>query len=480
MAESLKHKTFRGTIWSVVERFSVQGVSFLVMIIMARILTPDDYGLVGMLTVFIAVSQSLVDSGFSQALIRKQDRSELDNSTVFFFNIGVGIIIYLILFFSAPLIASFYKESILTPLTRLISLSVLINSFVVVQRALFIIKIDFKTQAKASLSASVISGVVGVLMAYTGFGVWAIVWYQLTNLAVNVGLLWLFSKWRPKWLYSWRSFRELFGFGSKLALSGIISTIYDNVYLIVIGKVFSASDLGYYTRAHQFANFPSSNVTSIIQRVTFPLLCTIQNDDDRLRDVYRRFLRLSAFVIFPLMIGLAAVAHPLIILVLTKKWAFSVILLQIICLNMMWYPVHAINLNLLQVKGRSDLFLKLEIWKKLMGVGILCVTVPMGLVAICWGALISSIIALVINTHYTGKLIQVGFFTQMQDLIPILIYSFLTGALVWGIVNILSNLWLQLILGIAVGILFFITITRITGSRDLRDAIGFLKEARRK
>lgn len=479
MAESLKHKTFKGTLWSVVERFSVQGISFLVMIIMARILTPDDYGLVGMLTVFIAVSQSLVDSGFSQALIRKQDRTELDNSTVFYFNIGVGIILYLLLFFCAPLIARFYKEPILIPLTRLISLSILINSFVVVQRALLTIKIDFKTQAKASVSASIASGIVGISMAYMGFGVWAIVWYQLTNLAINVGLLWAFSKWRPKWLYSWHSFRKLFGFGSKLALSGIINTIYDNVYLIVIGKFFSATDLGYYTRAYQFASFPSSNVSGIVQRVTFPILCTIQNDDNRLRYVYRRFLRLSAFIVFPLMIGLAAVAYPLVLLVLTKKWEFSALLLQIICLSMMWYPIHAINLNLLQVKGRSDLFLKLEIWKKIVGVAILCVTVPMGLVAMCWGSLASSIIALVINTYYTGKLIQVGFFTQMKDLIPTLFYSFLTGAIVWGIVNILSNLWFQLILGIAAGILFFITITRITGSRDLREAIGFLKEARR-
>lgn len=479
MSSSLKNLTVKGTIWSSVERFSVQGITFVVMIIMARILTPQDYGLVGMLTIFISISQSLVDSGFSQSLIRKQDRSEIDNSTVFYFNIGVGIILYLSLFFSAPLIARFYDEPILSPLTRLISLSVLINSFVVVQRALLTVKIDFKTQAKASFSAAVVSGIVGISMAYMGYGVWSIVWYQLSNLSVNVGLLWIFSGWRPRRVYSWESFRVLFNFGSKLAAASVIETLYRNIYLIVIGKVFKASDLGYYTRAHQFADFPSSNVSAIIQRVTFPVLCSIQNDDDRLRSIYRRFLRLSAFIVFPLMIGLAAVAHPFILIVLKEKWEFSAVLLQIICLQMMWYPIHSINLNLLQVKGRSDLFLKLEIWKKCVGVAIICVTVPFGLIAMCWGGVVNSIIALVINTHYTGKLIQVGFLTQMRDLLPALAYSLSTGLLVLVTVHLFTALWLQLTVGISSGVLFFLIITKTTNSRDLREAISFIREAKK-
>lgn len=476
MAESLKHKTLKGTIWSSVERFSVQGIAFVVMIIMARILTPEDYGLVGMVTIFIAVSQSLVDSGFSQALIRKQDRTETDNSTVFFFNIAVGLFLYLILFLCAPLIARFYDQPLLTPLTRLISLSVLINSFVVVQRALLTVKIDFKTQAKASLSAAIIAGAVGITMAYTGFGVWAIVWYQLVNLAVNVGLLWVFSRWRPRLLYSWASFRELFSFGSRLALSGIIDTLYNNIYLIVIGKVFKASDLGYYTRSSQFAQFPSSNLSAIMQRVTFPVLCTIQDDDDRLRSVYRRFLRLSAFVVFPLMCGLAGVSYPFIRLILGEKWLFSAELLQIICLSMMWYPVHAINLNLLQVKGRSDLFLRLEIVKKCLGVAVLCATVPLGLVAMCWGSLLSSILCLVINTHYTGKLIQVGILMQMRDLLPTLLYSLSMGGLVLLVVNIIPGSdWLRLASGILTGIIFFLIATTLTRSRDLQELRQLIK-----
>lgn len=473
--EGLKRKTFKGTVWSTVERFSVQFIQFAVMIVMARILTPQDYGLVGMLTIFIAVSQSLVDSGFSQALIRKQDRNETDNSTVFFFNIAVGFALYLLLFACAPLVADFYDEPLLTPLMRVISLSVVFNSFVVVQRALLTVRIDFKTQAKASFVAAITSGAVGITMVYTGFGVWSIVWFQISNLAVNAIMLWLLSGWRPRFLYSWESFRELFGFGSKLALSGIINTLYNNIYLLVIGKVFKAADLGYYTRAHQFAEFPSSNLTIIIQRVTYPVLCTMQDDDDRLRDVYRRFLRLSAFVIFPLMMGVAAVARPFILIFLKEQWLFAATLLQIICFSMMWYPIHAINLNLLQVKGRSDLFLKLEIWKKCIGVAILCLTVPFGLIAMCLGGIVGNIISLVINTYYTGKLIDVGFIKQMRDITPSFLYASSMGAVVWAVIQFVPHDGLKLIAGIAAGVTYYVLVSRMTGSRDLRELMSFVK-----
>lgn len=475
MAESLKHKTLKGTIWSSIERFSVQGVQFIVMIIMARILTPEDYGLVGMLTIFIAISQSLVDSGFSQALIRKRDRRQVDNSTVFYFNIVIGAILYLVLFFSAPSIADFYHEPQLVSITRVISLSVFINSLVVVQRALLTVEIDFKTQTKSSFTAVISSGILGIWMVYAGYGVWAIVAQQLVNLSVNAFLLWILSHWRPSLEYSWSSFRELFNFGSKLAGAGIIDTLYKNIYLIIIGKIFKASDLGFYTRAQQFSEFPSSNLTGIIQRVTFPVLCSIQDDNERLKNVYRRFLRLSAFLIFPLMIGLAAVAHPLVILLLKEQWTFTAILLQILCFNMMWYPIHAINLNLLQVKGRSDLFLKLEVYKKIIGVTVLCVTVPMGLVAMCIGSVFSSIIALVINTYYTGKLIQVGFFCQMKDLMPTLLYSLSMGIVVYGITYFISGNGLKLIAGILAGGIYFLVVTYLTGSQDRRELIAFIR-----
>ncbi len=477
--ESLKHKTVKSTVWSSIERFATQGVSFIVMIIMARILTPDDYGLVAMLTIFIAISQALVDSGFSNALIRKQDRKEIDNSTVFYFNLAISLVLYMILFFSAPLIADFYNQPTLIPITRVMAISILINGLAIIQRTILTCELDFKTQAKASFSAAVVSSIIGITMAYSGFGVWSLVAYHISSITVGAGLLWIMSKWHPQLIYSWKSFRELFGFGSKLAISSIIDTLYQNIYLLVIGKIFNASDLGYYTRASQFSQFPSSNITGILQRVTYPVLCTMQNENNRLRSVYRRFLRLSAFVVFPLMIGLAAVASPLILLLLKQQWAFTIILLQLICFSMMWYPIHAINLNLLQVKGRSDLFLRLEIIKKCIGVTILCITVPFGLVAMCAGSILSSILCLVINTYYTGKLIQVGFLMQIRDLMPTILYSLSMGAIVYGIVCILPNLWLQLIVGVTVGIAYFLIITRLTHSRDLGEAIEFIKELKR-
>ncbi len=475
MTESLKKKTVKGTLWSTVERFSVQGIIFVVMIIMARILTPADYGLVGMLTIFIAISQSLIDSGFSQALIRKQDRSEIDNSTVFYFNIGVGIILYNILFFSAPLIAKFYNEPLLIPITRTIGLSLILNSLVVVQRAILTVQLDFKTQAKASLSGAIISGVIGIWMAYSGFGVWAIVWQQISNFAVITALLWVLSKWKPIWAYSWKSFKGLFSFGSKLLASGLLDTMYRNIYLIVIGKVFKASDLGYYTRANQFADFASSNITGIFQRVTYPVLCTIQEDDKRLAEVYRKLLKTSAFVIFPLMLGLAAVASPMVITILTEKWLYSAVLLQILCFSQMWFPVHAINLNLLQVKGRSDLFLRLEIIKKIIGVAILCITLPFGLTALCWGMVANSIIALIINTHYTGKLIHLGFFAQMHDLVPILFLSGVMALAVFLTVTFIPmHTGLALAIGILEGIMLYAALAKLFHFKELSALITLL------
>lgn len=473
--ESLKQKTFHGIIWSFLERFSVQGIQFIVMIIMARMLKPDDYGLIGMLTVFLAVSQSLVDSGFSQALIRKQNRTEIDNSTVFYFNIGIGIILYGLLFVCAPLIADFYKEPSLVLIMRVVGISVFINSFVVVQRALLTTRVDFKTQAKATLIAALLSGGGGIWMAAAGYGVWSIIVQQLLNLGVNALLLWFFSSWRPTWCYSWRAFRELFGFGSKLLVSGLLETIYKNIYLIVIGRVFSASDLGYYTRAQQFSDFPSSNLTGIMQRVTFPVLCSIQDDDKRLADVYRRFLRLSAFLIFPLMMGLAAVARPLILILLKEQWLFTVILLQILCFSMMWYPVHAINLNLLQVKGRADLFLRLEIIKKVIGISILCITIPMGLVPMCVGGVFSSLMALVINTYYTGRLIHVGFVRQIRDLTPTLLLSISMGGVVYTFLHyLIGGALVQLICGVCVGVVYYFALASCFQFREWKELMNLL------
>lgn len=461
-----------GVIWSSVERFSVQGVQFVIMIIMARLLMPHDYGLIAMLSIFLAVAQSLVDSGFSQGLIRKQNRTETDNCTVFYFNLVVSVIIYVLLFAAAPLVASFYDISELCPVMRVTCLSIIINALMVVQRTVYTSALDFKTQAKASFVAAALSGIVGVAMAWVGYGVWSLVVQQLLNLSINAVMLWLMSHWFPKRLYSWRSFKELFGFGSKLMVSGLLDCIYTNIYPIVIGKVFSAVDLGQYSRAHHFSQFPSSNVTSIIQKVTYPVLCKLQDDDERLAVNYHRLLKMSAYVIFPLMMLLSAVSRPLIITLIGEKWEFCSLLLTIICFSMMWYPIHAINLNLLQVKGRSDLFLRLEIIKKIIGVSLLCITIPMGLVSLCVGSIFSSIICLAINTYYTGKLIHVGFLMQMRDLLPTLSLSLAIWLAAQAAVHFINNVYLQLAAGILAGATLFCAgsyIFRFNELSELRD-----------
>lgn len=475
MSESLKQKTAKGVLWSAIEHFSVQIIQFVLGLIMARILSPHDYGLVGMILVFTAIAQTFVNSGFSSALIRKKNIVDVDYSTAFYFNVVVGIVAYFVLFLLAPFIADFYEEPLLESLTKVIAINVFINSLGIVQFAQFSIKVDFKTQAKATTTSVFVSGIVGIWMAYAGYGVWAIVWQSVLRNALNVLLLWVFSKWHPKLEFSWTSFKEMWSFGYKLLLSGLIDTLYNNIYQLVIGKVFSATDLGNYTRAKQFANFPSANFTGIIGRVTYPILSSIQDDDARLEHVYRKYLRLSAFIVFPLMVGLSALAEPLIISVLTEKWRAAIILLQIICFGMMWYPIHAINLNLLQVKGRSDLFLKLEIIKKIIGATILCITVPIGLEAMCIGGIFSSIICLAVNTYYTGKLINVGFWLQMRDLLPTLLLSLAMGVVVFLSVMFISSNIVKLVVGVVEGAIFYILVARLFKMEELSDLLSLVK-----
>lgn len=475
MSESLKHKTVKGVVWSSVERFSVGGLQFIIMIIMARLLTPDDYGVVAMLQVFIAVSQSLIDSGFSQALIRKLDRTQQDYSTVFYFNIGVGILLYFVLFAVAPWIAHFYNAPELVDITRVIAIGMAFNSFTVVQRAILTINLDFKTQAKATITASVVSGGVGIGMAYGGCGVWSIVAQQVSNLGINAIMLWKVSCWRPSWCYSWRSFRELFGFGSKLLLSGLLNTLWNNIYLILIGKFFSKADLGYYTRAYQFADFPSSILTGVFQRVTYPVLCNLQDDNERLSLNYRKLLKIIAYIIFPLMIGLAAISTPLILILLKEQWLFTADLLKVICVSAMFFPVHALNLNLLQVKGRSDLFLRLEVIKKVINIVVLIITLPMGLIAMCVGGIGTSIISLIINTYYTGRLIQVGFVRQIMDLSPVLLLTFGMGGSVYMVTTLFTDVYVQLIMGVMVGIFIYVGISYLFRFPEMKELVSIIR-----
>lgn len=474
MSESLKNKTQKGLAWSMIERFATQGVQFLFGIILARMLSPDDYGVIAMPLVFLAIAQCFIDSGFSGALIRKPNLTEDDLSTAFYFNIGVGVICYLILFFTSPLIADFYNTPILADLLKVTALATLFNPLCAVQQAILTKKIDFKTQAIVSLAGALVSGLVGLVMAYTGFGVWALVFQQVGGYVIRTILLWILGKWKPKRRWSWESFHYLWGYGSKMLASGLLETIYSNIYPIVIGKYFSANDLGNYTRAQQFSNLPSSNVTGVLQRVTFPVLSNIQNEDERLARNYRKILKLSAFLIFPLMMILSAVADPLIRVLLSDKWEGCIILLQILCFSLMWYPIHAINLNLLTVKGRSDLFFRLEVFKKIIGVCIMVVTIPHGIIWMVSGGIVSSMISLIINTYYTGKLINVGYLKQMGDLLPIFGVSFAVWIIVHGSMMMSSNIYVQLIIGCLVGGIMYLVLAKLFLRTEWEDAMSMV------
>lgn len=474
MSENLKTKTQKGIVWSFIERFATQGVQFLFGIILARILSPEDYGIIAMPLVFLAIAQCFIDSGFSSALIRKQNLTEDDLSTAFYFNVGVGVICYLLLFFTSPLIADFYNTPILANLLKVTALATLFNPLSAVQQALLTRKIDFKTQAAISLSGAFVSGVAGLVMAYSGFGVWALVCQQVGGYFIRTILLWMFGTWRPKRRWSWDSFHYLWGFGSKMLGAGLLDTAYNNIYTVVIGKFFSANDLGNYTRAQQFATLPSSNITGVLQRVTFPVLSSIQDDDKRLAKNYRKILKLSAFLIFPLMLMLSAITRPLVYVILTEKWEGCIILLQIICFGMMWYPIHAINLNLLTVKGRSDLFFRLEVFKKVVGVIILCITIPLGLLWMVIGSVVVSLFSLVINTYYTGKLIHVGFFKQMHDILPIFCASFFMWIVVHISLLLSSNNWIQLGIGIIVGIVTYFCMTKMCLASVWKDVLSMI------
>lgn len=476
MSDNLQQKTKKGLVWSMIERFATQGVQFLFGIILARLLSPDDYGIIAMPLVFLAIAQCIIDSGFSTALIRKPELTEDDLSTAFYFNIGIGILCYAVLFFSSPLIADFYHTPILSSLLKVTALAVLFNPLCAVQQAILTRKIDFKTQAIVSLSGAVVSGIVGLYMAYNGFGVWSLVFQQVGGYVMRTILLWILGKWKPKRKWSWESFHYLWGFGSKMLGSGLLDTIYNNIYPIVIGKYFSAQDLGNYTRAQQFSSLPSSNVTGVLQRVTFPVLSSIQNEDERLARNYRKILKLSAFLIFPLMLILSAVADPLIRVLLSDKWEGCIILLQILCFSLMWYPIHAINLNLLTVKGRSDLFFRLEVFKKIIGVSIMVVTIPHGIIWMVSGGIVSSMISLIINTYYTGKLINVGYLKQMGDLLPIFGVSFAVWIIVHGSMMMSSNIYVQLIIGCLVGVIVYLVLAKLFLRTEWEDAMSMVPD----
>lgn len=458
MTDSLKSKTLHALSWSFVQGIGLRGIQFVVGIILARLLLPEQFGLIAMLLIFMDVAQSILDSGFGAALIQRQCVTKKDASSVFYFNILVGIIAAVCLCGLAPWVAGFYGQPVLTPLLRVMSLVLVINAFGMVQGTLLTKMLDFRTQTKVSLIASLLSGVIGMGMAYRGFGVWSLAAQQLSSAAFRTVFLWICSNWRPAWLFSMQSLREMFGFGSKLLCTGLLNTIFDNIYVIVIGKLFSPADLGYFSRANNLQQLPSQTLSGMVARVTFPVFSTIQNDPERLKRGMKKALTTLVLVNFPLMIGLAAVARPLVLVLLTDKWAPCIPYLQLLCLVGLMFPLHLINLNVLQAVGRSDLVLRLEIVKKALIILNIVITWRWGIMAMIAGQVIISLLSYYLNAWYNKALLQYSIWEQIRDLYPYLLNAMIMGAIVYAMLSlpIASQMILLICQIVAGGIVYFL------------------------
>lgn len=433
MAEGIRNKAIKGVGWSFADNILNQGVTFLVGLVLARLLSPEEYGLIGIIAIFIAVFNSIVDSGFSNALIRKNDAGDADYNTVFITNMVMSVLLFCVMFFGAPVIASFFNRPQLIPLTKVMASVVIINAFAIIQRTILVKKVDFKTQTKVSAIASVASGVVGIGMASGGLGVWSLVGQQLSRQFLNSLFLWVFAKWYPKLQFSLKSFKELFNFGWKLMVSGLIDTVWREIYQVVIGKFYSPATLGQYTRAHQFGSIFSTNLTAVVQRVSYPVLSEIQDDVPKLKNAYKKVIKVTMLITFCCMLGLAAIAEPMIVSLIGDQWLPAVPFLQILCFSMMLYPLHAINLNMLQVQGRSDLFLRLEIIKKIIAVVPLLLGIFVNIYLMLFGSVITGFIAYYLNAFYSGKFLNYSILEQVRDIIPSFIIAMIMAVSVWGI-----------------------------------------------
>lgn len=448
--------------WSAVENVTRIGVTFVVSIILARLLSPEEYGLIGILTIFIAIFNAIVDSGFTNALIRKQDATDTDYSTVFYTNLVLSAVLAATLFYCARPIADFFERPELVSLTQVMSSVVVINALAIVQRARTTKAIDFKTQTKITFISSIGSGVIGIAMAYMGYGVWALVSQQISNQLLSTMFFWIYNKWMPKLTFSLTSFKEMWTFGSKLLVSGLIDTGWKEIYQVVIGKCYNPATLGLYTRAKQFADLCSSNLTSVVQRVSYPVLSSIQDDRVRLKSAYQRVIKTTMLPTFVLMLGMAACAESMIQVLIGEQWLECVPMLQIICTYGMLYPLHALNLNMLQVQGRSDLFLKLEIIKKIIAIGPLLLGIFVDIYLMLAGSLITSLVSYYLNAYYSGPFLNYSIKEQIIDIIPSFGVAVTMAVPVFALSFIPINPFLLLPLQIVVGATITIAICEAT------------------
>lgn len=458
-----------GVFWSGLERFSVQGIQIAFSFIIARMLSPEDYGLVAMLFIFLAISQGFVDSGLSNALVQKKKRSEVDFSTVFYFNVVIALVAYLILCLSASSISQFYNQPLLEKIIYVSSLTVILQSFSSIQTTIITIELDYKRQAKISSTVAILTGLISLYMAYTGFGVWTLVFSSIISSSLTSLFLWYTSSWRPKLLFSWKSFKELFGFGYKLMIGGLIHHFYVNLYSLIIGKVYTKEALGYFNRANSMTQFPSTNIASILLRVFYPAECELQDDDEKLTQAYFRFIRHTMFLVCPLMFGLFAIAEPFIRLVLTEKWIGCVPYIQILCLAYLWEPVMMISWSVLNAKHRSDLSLKAEIIKKVTAFVILFISIPFGVKAMSVGLVFYSLADIFIISFFLKSILHgIDFISILRNLFPFIGISVMMTLVILCVNMLISSCILQIIVGVVAGSSVYLIISRLLKLEELK------------
>lgn len=478
--ESLKNKTVKGVAWSSIDNVTQYGVSFVVSIVLARLLSPDDYGLIGIIAIFTAVCSTFIYAGFGTALIRKKDATDEDYNTVFLVNLVTSLFLYAVIYLCSPLIADFFKREELIVLTRVSALGMIIGALALVQQTILTKRIDFKTQTKITFIASIVSGAVGIVMALIGFGVWALVYQGLISGIVRTMLLWIYNKWIPNLRFSNKSFQELFGFGWKLMVSGLLDTVWKQLYQVVVGKFYNPATLGQYTRAKGFSELFSSNLTSVIQRVTYPVLSTIQDEKERMVVAYRKIIKFSMFISSITMFALGAVSEPLIYCLIGPKWHEAAIYLPLICISASTYPLHALNLNMLEVQGRSDLFLGLEIIKKIIAVGPLFIGAFIGIMPMLYTNLITTVIAFFLNSHYSGKMVGYSSWMQIKDVAPSYGIATAVALSVFFLKFLPITNWVILPLQGIIGLTTFLMVCRLFHIEELDAAIDMLRPLLRK
>ncbi len=476
MAESLKDKTVKGLGWSALDNAARYGMQFIIGIVLARLLSPDDYGLLGLVGIVTVVCTALVNGGFTTALIRKKDATDEDYNTAFICNLSMSLLLYVVIFLCAPWIAAFFEREELTALVRASSLGLIIGALGMVQQTRLTKRIDFKTQTKITIAATALSGIIGIGMALTDFGVWALVAQQLTSQVVTTMLLYIYNRWMPQFSFSKSSFHDLFGFGWKMMLSALLDAVWKELYQAVVGKFYNPATLGQYTRARHYANLFSSNLTTVVQRVTYPVLSNIQDDKERITYVYRRIIRMSMFITATLLFALAAVSEPLIYCMIGPKWHEASTYLPLICLNSTLYPLHAINLNMLQVQGRSDLFLGLEVIKKIITLVPLFIGAFVGIMPMLMANLVIGIIAYFLNSNYSGRLLGYSSWMQLRDIAPSYALAIAIALPVWFLKFLPLSYWIVLPMQIAVGATVFFACCKLFKMNEYKEIIDILKK----